>query len=164
MRSLLTMLGIIIGIASIISIVSTIQGTNKQLEESLLGSRKQCCQCQAVSLRFGVMCLMIIQHRPAAFRCLPNRSVRKCWMYPDVEDISFYNSRDYSYNIFYLENSFTGAVRGIDQHYFQTRWGLKSGREGASWMRIMKISGKLPTWTRMQQIHSSRRRNLSERL
>ena len=33
MRSFLTMLGIIIGIAAIIAIVSTIQGTNKQIEQ-----------------------------------------------------------------------------------------------------------------------------------
>ena len=34
MRSFLTMLGIIIGIAAIIAIVSTIQGTNKQIEKT----------------------------------------------------------------------------------------------------------------------------------
>ena len=33
MRSFLTMLGIIIGIASIISIVSTIKGTNEQIKQ-----------------------------------------------------------------------------------------------------------------------------------
>ena len=38
MRSFLTMLGIIIGIAAIIAIVSTIQGTNKQIEQNLIGS------------------------------------------------------------------------------------------------------------------------------
>ena len=36
MRSVLTMLGIIIGIASIITIVSTIQGTNEQIKENLI--------------------------------------------------------------------------------------------------------------------------------
>ena len=40
MRSFLTMLGIIIGIASIISIVSTIQGTNEQIKRKSPGSRK----------------------------------------------------------------------------------------------------------------------------
>lgn len=35
MRSFLTMLGIIIGIASIISIVSTIKGTNEQITGGL---------------------------------------------------------------------------------------------------------------------------------
>ena len=38
MRSFLTMLGIIIGIAAIIAIVSTIQGTNDQIEKNLIGS------------------------------------------------------------------------------------------------------------------------------
>lgn len=37
-RSLLTMLGIIIGIAAIIAIVSTIKGTNEQIKNNLIGS------------------------------------------------------------------------------------------------------------------------------
>ena len=37
MRSFLTMLGIIIGIASLISIVSTIKGTNEQIKKNLIG-------------------------------------------------------------------------------------------------------------------------------
>ena len=37
-RSFLTMLGIIIGIAAIITIVSTIQGTNEQIKENLIGA------------------------------------------------------------------------------------------------------------------------------
>ena len=38
LRSFLTMLGIIIGIAAIIAIVSTIEGTNEQIKENLVGS------------------------------------------------------------------------------------------------------------------------------
>ena len=38
MRSFLTMLGIIIGIASIITIVSTIRGTSEQIKANLVGS------------------------------------------------------------------------------------------------------------------------------
>lgn len=38
LRSLLTMLGIIIGIAAIIAIVSTIKGTNEQIRKNLIGS------------------------------------------------------------------------------------------------------------------------------
>ncbi|MBQ9609778.1 MAG: ABC transporter permease [Lachnospiraceae bacterium] len=38
MRSFLTMLGIIIGIAAIIAIVSTIKGTSEQIKENLVGS------------------------------------------------------------------------------------------------------------------------------
>ena len=38
LRSFLTMLGIIIGIAAIIAIVSTIKGTNEQIKENLVGA------------------------------------------------------------------------------------------------------------------------------
>ena len=38
LRSFLTMLGIIIGIAAIIAIVSTIKGTNEQIKKNLIGS------------------------------------------------------------------------------------------------------------------------------
>ena len=38
MRSFLTMLGIIIGIAAIISIVSTIKGTNEEIKNNLIGA------------------------------------------------------------------------------------------------------------------------------
>ena len=41
-RSVLTMLGIIIGIASIISIVSTIQGTNEQIRDYGYCDWKRC--------------------------------------------------------------------------------------------------------------------------
>ena len=37
-RSFLTMLGIIIGIAAIIAIVSTIKGTNEQIKNNLIGA------------------------------------------------------------------------------------------------------------------------------
>ena len=38
MRSFLTMVGVIIGIAAIIAIVSIVEGTSKKLEKSLVGS------------------------------------------------------------------------------------------------------------------------------
>ena len=38
MRTFLTMLGIIIGIAAIITIVSTIKGTNEQIKQNLIGA------------------------------------------------------------------------------------------------------------------------------
>ena len=38
LRSFLTMLGIIIGIGALITIVATIQGTNEQIKENLIGA------------------------------------------------------------------------------------------------------------------------------
>ena len=37
MRSFLTMLGIIVGIAAVIAVVSTIKGTNDQIKNNLIG-------------------------------------------------------------------------------------------------------------------------------
>lgn len=50
MRSFLTMLGIIIGIASIIAIVSTIKGTSEQIKEDLIGAGNNTV---SVSLNYG---------------------------------------------------------------------------------------------------------------
>ena len=49
MRSFLTMLGIIIGIASIISIVSTIKGTNEQIKQNLIGAGNNVTKIQLYS-------------------------------------------------------------------------------------------------------------------
>ena len=54
MRSLLTMLGIIIGIASIIAIASTIQGTNEQLKQNLLGAGNNTVNVKTLPVRFGI--------------------------------------------------------------------------------------------------------------
>ena len=46
MRSFLTMLGIIIGIAAIIAIVSTINGTNEQIKQNLIGAGNNAVEVQ----------------------------------------------------------------------------------------------------------------------
>ena len=46
LRSFLTMLGIIIGIAAIITIVSTIRGTNEQIKQNLIGAGNDMVQVQ----------------------------------------------------------------------------------------------------------------------
>ena len=51
MRSFLTMLGIIIGIAAIISIVSTIKGTNEEIKNSLVGAGSNAVNVQLVYSR-----------------------------------------------------------------------------------------------------------------
>ena len=63
MRSFLTMLGIIIGIASIISIVSTIQGTNEQIKENLIGSGNNTVDVKLYQ-GIGLMTSPITSQRP----------------------------------------------------------------------------------------------------
>jgi ABC-type lipoprotein release transport system permease subunit len=60
MRSLLTMLGIIIGIAAIIAIVSTIKGTSEQIKENLVGSGNNIVN---VKLYQGPIHPVILLHR-----------------------------------------------------------------------------------------------------
>ena len=57
MRSFLTMLGIIIGIAAIIAIVSTIKGTNEQIKENLIGSGQNTVSIQLLQPRMIHHCL-----------------------------------------------------------------------------------------------------------
>ena len=52
MRSFLTMLGIIIGIASIIAIVSTLKGTNEQIKEDLIGAGNNTV---SITLNYGTV-------------------------------------------------------------------------------------------------------------
>ena len=49
LRSALTMLGIIIGIGSIIAIVSTIKGTNEQIKKNLVYGCRLAGKCTALS-------------------------------------------------------------------------------------------------------------------
>ena len=50
MRSFLTMLGIIIGIGAIIAIVSTIQGTNEQIKQNLVGAGNNAVTVQLIRM------------------------------------------------------------------------------------------------------------------
>ena len=46
LRSFLTMLGIIIGIAAIIAIVSTIEGTNELIKQNMMGNNRHTVKVQ----------------------------------------------------------------------------------------------------------------------
>ena len=115
LRSFLTMLGVIIGIASIITIVSTINGANEQIKNNLIGSGTN-----VVDVRLDV------DGRNADFSYdqIPNGvslisgSLRDSLSsISSVEAASIYRYRDYSNSIYYKNNSFNGAVFGIDEYY-----------------------------------------------
>ena len=54
MRSFLTMLGIIIGIAAIIAIVSTIKGTNEQIKQNLVGAGENTVEISLYQGEWGI--------------------------------------------------------------------------------------------------------------
>ncbi len=120
MRSFLTMLGIIIGIASIISIVSTIKGTSEQIKEQLIGAGNNAVKV----LLYDGSSEYDASWGMASGAALPQltdgqkEEVRKL---EDVENCTFYYNRGYSDNIYYMERSMQGGkVYGIDGDYLDT--------------------------------------------
>ncbi len=118
MRSLLTMLGIIIGIASIISIVSTIKGTNEQIKQNLVGSGTNAV---TVALYQGDYTYdMAWSAIPDGVPVLSDAVRSQVAALDTVESASLYTERTYVSNVFYQNTPFNGTVRGIDTHYLST--------------------------------------------
>ena len=99
MRSVLTMLGIIIGIAAIITIVSTIQGTNEQIKENLIGAGNNVVTVQLN--QSGYPYALSWNQLPAAVRPISEDTRRELEAIDGVEKVSLYRSRSYSESVFY---------------------------------------------------------------
>ena len=129
MRSFLTMVGIIIGIASIISIVSTIKGTNEQIKKNLIGSGTNTVQIQLYQGDYQYE--MLYNGLPDGIPVRDETTMEKIKSVKNVEDAAFYTSRsDYNNSVYYGNNGISGSqVFGVDNSYFTTNGlVLKSGR------------------------------------
>ncbi len=131
MRSFLTMLGIIIGIASIISIVSTIQGTNEQLLQNVIGAGNNAVKIPLTRGNAQSVVEFDYESVPYGVPVL-NEDVREALLDVNgVEDVTFYTSRTWADGIFHLGTPLAGAqVYGIDSHYFNVNgYVVRTGRE-----------------------------------
>lgn len=128
MRSFLTMLGIIIGIAAIIAIVSTIKGTNEQIKQNLVGSGENTVE---VSLYQGEWEYeMSYNEIPQGVPLITEETREQLLDIDAVENVSCYlNRQDYN-GVYHQNTSLSGGyVRGIDTEYFDTcNYIMKSGR------------------------------------
>ena len=116
MRSFLTMLGIIIGIASIITIVSTIKGTNEQIKEDLIGSGNNVVD---VTLRQDNAAYeMGYNGLPEGVSVITEKTRRTLEKLDGVREVSLYRKRTWSDNVYYRNTQYSGAIYGIDTHYF----------------------------------------------
>ena len=127
MRSVLTMLGIIIGIAAIITIVSTIQGTNEQIKENLIGAGNN-----VVTVRLnqnGRVYDLTWNQVPDGVSLITEDTRQELEQIDGVERVSLYTSRDYVEQLFFRNVQFNGEVYGIDENYL-TVYGyqVKTGR------------------------------------
>lgn len=127
MRSFLTMLGIIIGIASIISIVSTIRGTNEQIKQNLIGAGNNNVD---VRLFQGENEYDTYQGIPDGISILTDELKNQIMELDGVKNATFYNRRSWVDGIMYKEMSLdSGSMYGIDRNFLQTKgYVVKTGR------------------------------------
>ena len=127
MRSVLTMLGIIIGIAAIITIVSTIQGTNEQIKENLIGAGNNVVTVQLH--RNKNIYQMNYNPIPQGVRTITEKTRQELEEIDGVETVALYTYRNYVDQLYYRNVQFNGEVYGIDEHYLSTYgYQVKSGR------------------------------------
>ena len=127
MRSVLTMLGIIIGIASIITIVSTIQGTNEQIKENLIGAGNNVVTVQLN--KDGQTYDLSWNSIPDGVRTITEATRQELEKIDGVERVSLYTSRRYAEQLFYQNTQFNGQLYGIDTNYLSVYgYQVKSGR------------------------------------
>lgn len=119
LRSFLTMLGIIIGIASIIAIVSTIKGTNEQIKKNLIGSGSNTV---SVSLNQGDWQYDMSMGIPAGVGTIQDSSLSQLQELDHVKGVSRYHVRqDYYGLVYHLNTGLNGAyIYGVDSSYFST--------------------------------------------
>ena len=130
LRSFLTMLGIIIGIAAIIAIVSTIQGTNEMIKQNMLGNARHTVK---VELYQDDMKYEVSEWQPAP-EGIPRftESVRKEVLdIPNVLQAAFYRERSEWESAVYFQDKTLSSCRilGVDEKYFATAgYAMRTGR------------------------------------
>ena len=127
MRSVLTMLGIIIGIAAIITIVSTIKGTNEQIKENLIGAGNNVVTVQLNQGGYGYD--MSWNPLPTGVRVIAEETRKELERIDGAEKVSLYCSRNYADMLFYQNTQYNGEIYGIDSNYLSVYgYQVKSGR------------------------------------
>ena len=116
LRSFLTMLGIIIGIAAIVAIVSTIQGANEQIKNNLIGSGNN--NVKVTLTNDGTALDFSYAEAPVGVPTYDQTVKDRINEVDGVVSSAFYHSRDYNDGMYYQSTSMSGCeLLGIDQDY-----------------------------------------------
>lgn len=116
MRSFLTMLGIIIGIAAIIAIVSTIKGTSEQIKDNLVGSGDNVVQIQLYTGDWNYV--SGDNSTPEGVPMIGDEIKNEILEIEEVSKVSAYRYGSMYEGIAYLGTSLEGAtVIGCDDEY-----------------------------------------------
>ena len=118
LRSFLTMLGIIIGIAAIIAIVSTIQGTNEQIQKNLIGSG---VNNVTVSLSESDWAYDFSGGIPEGIPVVTDEQLAELKKIRHAENVSLFHIRQDYDGAYHNAASLSGGyVVGVDSSYFDT--------------------------------------------
>lgn len=116
LRSALTMLGIIIGIGSIIAIVSTIKGTNEQIKKNLVGAGNDAVNVQLYQGDWPID--LQYQSLPDGVPEISDETLQEVVELPEVETASLYHTRNEYDAVYRGEKSLSNSViLGIDRNY-----------------------------------------------
>ena len=127
MRSMLTMLGIIIGIAAIITIVSTIKGTNEQIKENLIGAGNNVVTVQLNENGYPFDASW--SDIPSCVRPITEQTRQELEQLDGAQRVSLFYSRSYADGVFYQDNQYNGSIYGVDENYLGTYgYQVKLGR------------------------------------
>ncbi len=128
LRSCLTMLGIIIGIASIIAISSTIMGTNEQIKQNLIGAGNNAVEIQLYQNDYPMD--MDQGNIPMGVPEISQDTLQQVRELSEVEAAAKFYKRNIYSGIFHGQNSFSnGFLYGIDGSYLSVYgYQLQQGR------------------------------------
>ncbi|MDO4543107.1 MAG: ABC transporter permease [Clostridia bacterium] len=129
LRSALTMLGIIIGIASIIAISSTILGTNEQIKENLIGAGNNAVEIRLYQGDYPFE--TAYQTVPDYVPILDESILEEVNGIAEIEAASVFFRRD-AYNVIWYGGigMNQGTVYGVDQNYLSVYgYVIRGGRD-----------------------------------
>ena len=128
LRLFLTMLGIIIGIAAIIAIVSTIEGTNQRIKENLIGSGSNTVDIQLYQNDWPLD--LSYNEVPYGVNQVSDSVLEEIRDLDEVKSASKYTYRQVYDGVYYVNNAMSGGyVKGVETDYFATaNLTVKEGR------------------------------------
>ena len=121
MRSFLTMLGVIIGIASILAIVSIVEGTNRKLEKSLVGAGNNVTDVQVCQDGYPSTDSFQAGNMPGGIPTVSEASLEQIRSTEHVTNASLFYSRSWADSIYYQNKSSQNvSLLGVKPDYFTT--------------------------------------------
>lgn len=120
LRSFLTMLGIIIGITSIIGIVATIKGVNEQMRQNIVGKGTNVIKVELSQNNFEYQ----FEHNalPNGVQEPSQEQLERIAGLDGVKNVSKYHHREVWQGVYHLDQAITsqGQVYGIESNFLDT--------------------------------------------